>query len=131
MVSLPSASDASAAPRFLLLFAWGCLAGGLPEGEPAACAAADGQPNIVLLLADDLGYGELGCQGNPQIPTPHIDSIARGGVRLTSGYVTASYCSASRAGLMSGRYPNRFGYEFNPIGARNEDPDVGLPTAEV
>jgi arylsulfatase B len=58
------------------------------------------RPNIVILLADDLGYGELGCQGNEQIPTPHIDSIAENGVRFTSGYVTASYCSASRAGLM-------------------------------
>ena len=68
------------------------------------------QPNIVLLFADDLGYGELGCQGNKQIPTPHIDSIARNGVRFTNGYVTAAYCSASRAGIMTGRYQTRFGY---------------------
>ena len=51
--------------------------------------AADRLPNIVILLADDLGYGELGCQGNQQIPTPHIDSIAKNGVRFTQGYVTA------------------------------------------
>lgn len=89
------------------------------------------RPNIVLLLADDLGYGELGCQGNPQIPTPHIDSIARAGVRFTSGYVTAAYCSASRAGLMTGRYQTRFGYEFNPIGHRNEEPGAGLPASEL
>lgn len=89
------------------------------------------RPNIVLLFADDLGYGELGCQGNPQIPTPHIDSIARNGVRFTSGYVTAAYCSASRAGLMTGKFQTRFGYEFNPIGAHNEDSDAGLPLAEV
>jgi len=89
------------------------------------------RPNIVLLLADDLGYGELGCQGNPQIPTPHIDSIAAEGVRFTDGYVAASYCSASRAGLLSGRYPTRFGYEFNPIGHHNEDPEVGLPDGET
>ncbi|MBR66958.1 MAG: N-acetylgalactosamine-4-sulfatase, partial [Verrucomicrobiales bacterium] len=57
--------------------------------------AAERPPNIVLLLADDLGYGELGCQGNPEIPTPHIDSIAKNGVRFTQGYVTAAYCSAS------------------------------------
>lgn len=85
------------------------------------------QPNIVILLADDLGYGETGCQGNPQIPTPHIDSIAKDGVRFTNGYVTAAFCSASRAGLLTGRYQTRFGYEFNPIGAKNEDPDAGLP----
>jgi arylsulfatase A-like enzyme len=89
------------------------------------------RPNIVLLVADDLGYGELGCQGNAEIPTPHIDSIAAEGIRFTDGYVTASYCSASRAGLLSGRYQTRFGYEFNPIGAQNEDPRAGLPESEV
>ena len=89
------------------------------------------RPNIVLLFADDLGYGELGCQGNPEIPTPHIDSIARNGVRFTSGYVTAAYCSASRAGLMTGRFQTRFGYEFNPTGAQNEHPDAGLPLSQV
>ncbi len=68
-----------------------------------SCAEGSDQPNIVILLADDLGYGELGCQGNPQIPTPHIDSIAKHGVRFTVGYVSASYCSASRAGLLTGR----------------------------
>ncbi|MEZ6130855.1 MAG: sulfatase-like hydrolase/transferase [Planctomycetaceae bacterium] len=88
------------------------------------------RPNIVLLLADDLGYAELGCQGNSDIPTPHIDSVAADGIRFTSGYVTAAFCSASRAGLMSGRYQNRFGYEFNPIGAQNEDPAAGLPVTE-
>jgi len=98
------------------------------------CSTALGQtrqPNIVLLIADDLGYGETGCQGNAEIPTPHIDSIAAGGVRFTGGYVTAAFCSASRAGLLTGRYQTRFGYEFNPIGARNEDPDIGLPASEV
>jgi arylsulfatase B len=97
----------------------------------AACADESRQPNIVLLFADDLGYGELGCQGSPEIPTPHIDSIAKNGVRFTSGYVTAPYCSASRAGIMTGRYQTRFGYEFNPIGHHNEDPDAGLPRSEI
>jgi arylsulfatase A-like enzyme len=92
--------------------------------------AADRQPNVVLLLADDLGYGELGCQGNQEIPTPHIDSIAAGGVRFTNGYVTAAFCSASRAGLLTGRYQTRFGYEFNPTGHRNEDPAAGLPASQ-
>ena len=99
------------------------------------CLAALGQaharkPNIVILLADDLGYGELGCQGNPEIPTPHIDSIAANGVRFTDGYVTGPFCSTSRAGLLTGRYQNRFGYEFNPIGHHNELPGVGLPRNE-
>ena len=84
-------------------------------------------PNVIILLADDLGYGELGCQGNQQIPTPHIDAIAATGVRFTSGYVTAPNCSPSRAGLLTGRYGTRFGHEFNPTGAKNEDPSMGLP----
>lgn len=88
------------------------------------------QPNIIVLLADDLGYGETGAQGNAEIPTPHIDSIAATGVRFTNGYVTAAYCSASRAGLLTGKYQSRFGYETNPIGAKNENPDEGLPVSE-
>jgi len=74
------------------------------------CFAA---PNVIIFYADDLGWGELGCQGNPQIPTPHIDSLAANGVRCTQGYVAATYCSPSRAGLMTGRYPTRFGHEVN------------------
>jgi arylsulfatase A-like enzyme len=87
-------------------------------------------PNIVILLADDLGWGELGCQGNPEIPTPHIDSIARNGVRFTNGYSSAPFCSPSRAGLLTGRLQTRFGHELNVIGARNLDPSIGLPLSE-
>lgn len=105
---------------FVLPIALASIAGG------DSIDAAD-RPNILILLADDLGYGELGCQGNPQIPTPHIDSIAAGGVRFTNGYVTAPFCAASRAALLTGRYQTRFGFEFNPIGAANEDPHIGLP----
>lgn len=89
------------------------------------------RPNIVVLLADDLGYGETSCQGNPEIPTPHIDGLAARGARFTAAYVTAPFCSASRAGLLTGRWQTRCGYEFNPIGAQNADPRVGLPAAEV
>lgn len=73
------------------------------------------KPNLVIFYADDLGWGELGCQGNAEIPTPHIDSLAKQGVRFTQGYVAATYCSPSRAGLMTGRYPTRFGHEFNSV----------------
>lgn len=97
----------------------------------ASLGQAADQPNIIVLLADDLGYGELSCQGNPEIPTPHIDSIAANGVRFTDGYVTGPNCSPSRAGFMSGRIPTRFGYENNPIGPRNEDPAIGFPASEV
>jgi arylsulfatase B len=101
-----------------------------PRLAPAAAQPAPRKPNIVLLFADDLGYGELGCQGNPEIPTPHIDSIARNGIRFTDGYVTAPVCCPSRAGLMTGRYQTRFGHEHNATGKRNLDPAVGLPLPE-
>ncbi|MGI9495033.1 MAG: sulfatase [Mariniblastus sp.] len=97
----------------------------------ASLSADDGRPNIIVFFADDLGYGELGCQGNPEIPTPYIDSIAESGVRFTAGYVAGPNCSPSRAGFLTGRTPTRFGYEFNPIGARNEEPGIGLPSKEV
>lgn len=89
------------------------------------------QPNIVVLFADDLGYGELSCQGNTDIPTPHIDAIAANGVRFTDAYVAGPNCSPSRAGFLTGRTPTRFGYEFNPIGAVNEQPGIGLPAEEI
>jgi arylsulfatase A-like enzyme len=97
----------------------------------AAFAAPARRPNIVLILADDLGYGELSCQGNPQIPTPNIDSIARSGVRFTNGYVSAPYCAPSRAGLLTGRYQTRFGHERNVVGEMNLDPKIGLPLIET
>ena len=100
-------------------------------GWGAVVSADDARPNIIVFFADDLGYGELGCQGNPEIPTPHIDAIAESGVRFTAGYVAGPNCSPSRAGLLTGRTPNRFGYEFNPIGDRNEEPGIGLPVKEV
>ena len=78
-------------------------------------AEAASKPNLVIFYADDLGWGETGVQGNNDIPTPHIDSIAKNGVRFTQGYVAATYCSPSRAGLMTGRYPTRFGHEFNSV----------------
>ena len=83
----------------------------------ALVSAADPpRPNVLIFYADDLGYGELAVQGfTKEIPTPNIDSIARNGVRFTQGYVAATYCSPSRAGLMTGRYPTRFGHEFNAV----------------
>ena len=102
-----------------------------PAAETAAPLAPGARrPNVLLIFVDDLGYGELGCQGNPQIPTPHIDALAERGIRLTSGYVSAPYCSPSRAGLLTGRYQTRFGHERNFIGRQNLDPAIGLPTSE-
>jgi len=71
------------------------------------------QPNILLILSDDMGYGDLGCYGSITIATPNIDRIAASGVRFTNGYVSASVCAPSRAGLLTGRYQERFGFEDN------------------
>jgi len=81
-----------------------------------------------LILADDLGYGDIGCYGSPDVPTPHIDSIARDGVRFTDGYVSCAVCSPSRAALLTGQYQNRFGHEFNPERPEHEvEINFGLP----
>lgn len=79
--------------------------------------SASRPPNIVLILADDLGYGDTGIYGSKSIPTPHIDRLGEQGVRFTNAYVTASTCSPSRAGLLTGRYQQRFGFEFNTSNA--------------
>lgn len=97
----------------------------------ATFAAAATRPNVLLIIADDLGYGELSCQGNPQVPTPHIDAIAKNGVRFTSGYVSGPYCSPTRAGLMTGRYQERFGHEFNPGPAEQAVANFGLSLNET
>jgi arylsulfatase B len=108
----------------------GSLLAAVVFGANAANAAETRAPNVILIVADDLGYGELGCYGGRDVPTPRIDSLAASGVRFTSGYVTAPFCAASRAALLTGRYQTRFGFEFNPIGAANADPDIGLPIGE-
>ena len=86
------------------------------------------KPNIVILLADDMGYADVGFHGCKDIPTPNIDSLAKNGVRCSNGYVSGPYCSPTRAGLLTGRYQQRFGHEFNPGG--NGDA-MGLPTSET
>ncbi|HET8547003.1 MAG TPA: sulfatase-like hydrolase/transferase, partial [Bryobacteraceae bacterium] len=104
----------------------------LATAAPAAAFAQNRRrPNILLIVADDLGYRELGVQGCPDVPTPHTDSIARNGVRFTNGYVSCPVCSPTRAGLMTGRYQQRFGHEFNPGPAQASDPNFGLPLSET
>jgi arylsulfatase A-like enzyme len=72
------------------------------------------RPNVLLIVSDDQGYMDAGFQGGKDIPTPSLDRLARSGVRCTSGYVTHPFCSPTRAALMTGRYQQRFGHEYNP-----------------
>jgi len=86
-------------------------------------ALAEQRPNVIFIVANDLGYGELGCYGGKDIPTPEIDALEDRGARFTSSYVTAPFCAASRAALITGRFQTRFGFEFNPSGA-NQYKDI-------
>lgn len=86
------------------------------------------KPNFLLIFADDLGYGDVGYQGG-DAPTPHIDSIAKSGVIFTDGYVTCPIFAPSRAGMLTGRYQQSFGFWDNIGPFRlNEDVEPGIPT---
>lgn len=87
------------------------------------------KPNIIVIMTDDMGYADVGFNGCTDIPTPNIDSIADHGVNLVNGYVTFAVCSPSRAGFITGRYQDRFGYTSNPTINPN-NPIAGLPTDE-
>ncbi len=103
----------------------------LAAAPDARAAAEPAKPNVVIILADDLGHADLGFQGNRDIPTPRIDSLASSGVRCTNGYVSGPYCSPTRAGLLTGRYQQRFGHEFNPGPVVARDDPFGLPLSET
>lgn len=79
----------------------------------ADSSAHSPRPNIILIFADDFGYGDAGCYGGTLVPTPNIDRLAAGGVRCTDGYVTAPVCAPSRCGIMTGAYNQRFGMQWN------------------
>jgi arylsulfatase A-like enzyme len=100
----------------------------LVSAVSAAPATAAAPPNVLVIFADDLGYADLGCQGAGDVRSPRIDSLAADGVRCTAGYVSAPQCCPSRAGLLTGRYQNRFGFEANPAGDATRT--VGLPVTE-
>lgn len=94
-------------------------------------------PNIILLFADDAGYADFGFQGSTVMKTPHLDKLASEGVKFTQGYVSAPTCGPSRAGLMTGRYQQRFGFEENNVpgfmspssGALGDE--MGMPVEEI
>jgi arylsulfatase A-like enzyme len=91
------------------------------------------KPNVIVIVSDDAGYIDFGCYGGTQIPTPNIDAIAKQGVRFTDAYVSASVCAPSRAGLLTGRYQQRFGFEHNTstlVAPGYKLSDVGMDPAE-
>src|SRR6187455_2437547 len=111
---------------FLVLSCWIAVVALVGLGR-----SAQAKPNILVIVGDDMGYGDIGVHGCRDIPTPHIDSLAKNGVRCSNGYVSHPYCSPTRAGLMTGRYQQRFGHEFNPGPATDRTPDIGLPLSET
>ncbi len=96
----------------------------------AAATPGPDRPNIIVIVADDLGWGDVGFNGCREIPTPHLDALARSGIVFTNGYASHPYCSPSRAGLLTGRYQQRFGHECNPE-TGSGDPAIGLPLTET
>jgi arylsulfatase A-like enzyme len=114
--------------RLLTVIIVGLVIAVLPSRRATVEAQTD-RPNVVIIVADDMGYADIGVHGCKDIPTPAIDSIARNGVRFTDAYVTGPYCSPTRAGLLTGRYPQRFGHEFNLNPGVH--PDYGLSLTET
>jgi arylsulfatase A-like enzyme len=120
--------------------------------QSTVVSTADAKPNIIIIVGDDMGYADIGVHGCQDIPTPNIDKLASAGTRCSNGYVSAPYCSPTRAGLLTGRYQTRFGHEFNPGGLdpksapaagkkKNKQPEnvaanagaqqVGLPLTQI
>ena len=97
----------------------------LIAGNAAAQPQAQNRPNVVLIITDDVGYGDIGSYGAPDVKTPNIDSLAKAGTRLTDFYA-APNCSPTRAMLISGRYQQRYRIE-NPLGAARTAGEQGLP----
>lgn len=96
----------------------------------AEAAMSAEKPNVLIIVADDLGYHDVGFQGCKDIPTPHLDRLASQSIRCTSGYVSHPFCSPTRAGILTGRYQQRFGHENNPTWLP-EDRKAGLPLDQV
>ena len=112
---------------FVLNTAAGVLAAALLLSTPITTHAADGPPNIVIFLADDLGFGDLGCCGHPIIQTPNLDAFAKQGTRFTQCYAACAVCSPSRSAILTGRTPYRNGvFTWIP-----EDREIHLRASEI
>jgi arylsulfatase A-like enzyme len=96
----------------------------------AQATSPNRQPNIVVILAVDLGWGDLGIYGHPKFRTPNLDRMAREGARLTHFYSPTPYCAPSRASLLTGRYPFRHGITGNPAPDAGID-DIGISASEI
>ncbi|MEM7394785.1 MAG: sulfatase-like hydrolase/transferase, partial [Verrucomicrobiota bacterium] len=96
----------------------------------AASAKAE-KPNVILMMADDLGYGDLSCYGSEKLRTPVLDQLARDGVRLTSYYAGATVCTPSRMALLTGAYPPRLGWTGGVIGYRIQRDNGLAPEART
>ncbi len=95
---------------------------------PLVLSQSRRKPNLVVILADDMGYGDISTYGSPGVPTPNLDAIARQGTRFTDGYVSCAVCSPSRVALLTGRYQQRFGHEFNSGSPEREaEVNFGIP----
>lgn len=97
----------------------------------SSASAQSGPPNILIILADDLGYGDVAFNGCPDYATPNIDSLTINGVGCSSGYVTHPFCNPSRAALITGRYQQRFGHENKPTPPDDSNPRLGLLIQEL
>lgn len=91
---------------------------------------AERKPNILIIIADDMGYADVGFHGFKDIPTPNIDSLAQNGIQFINGYVSHPWCAPTRAGIMTGRYQQRFGFEHNPR-FDFKDEIAGIPENEI
>ena len=115
--------------KFKLIIITGILLLTVTNGQSQS---KNNKPNFIIILADDLGYGDVGFTGSKQIKTPHIDALAKDGVIFTDGYVSAPVCAPSRAGLITGRNQVNFGYDNNLTDALPQfNPEYsGLPISE-
>src|SRR5262245_58128174 len=103
----------------------------LATGHHLSAAEGTKRPNVVIILADDLGYGDLGCYGHPKFTTPNLDRMASEGARLTQFNTPAPFCAPTRASLLTGRYPFRCGMTANPAPDFGGQYGLALPASEI
>jgi arylsulfatase A-like enzyme len=118
---------ANSVKLFVLMFL--IMAWAFTKKNKTVSANKESKPNVIIILTDDQGYGDVGFNGCKDIPTHNIDRIANNGVVFTNGYASYCVCAPSRAGLLTGRYQDRFGYSRNPL-YRPFDENIGLPVSE-